>query len=227
MARFMTAFAGVIAVTKDLPDIAGDLATGVPTLATKFGSGGGRGGYCVAGELYDSNCPRRRRSFQTAPMVGSHALAGFLPELPPSASGRRGSAWPARSLALLLEPLCELASVSWGFALGSSLSPRTGESGPTEGAFSEVTRAGCARARVAGCLHTRRRAAFVARAPSEAQEKAHRDATAPTAKGAPGQPSGAPQAKSPPKTFEDANTPNVPSDENDAASSPRGGVEEG
>ena len=49
----------------------------------------------------------------------------------------------------------------------------------------------------------------------------------PTAKGAPGQPSGAPQAKSPPKTFEDANTPNVPSDENDAASSPRGGVEEG
>ena len=66
-----------------------------------------------------------------------------------------------------------------------------------------------------------------ARAPREAQEKAHRDAAAPTAKGAPGQPSGAPQAKSPPKTFEDANTPSVPSDENDAASSPRGGVEDG
>ena len=66
-----------------------------------------------------------------------------------------------------------------------------------------------------------------ARAPREAQEKAHRDAAAPTAKGAPGQPSGAPQAKSPPRAFEDANTPNVPSEENDAASSPRGGVEEG
>ena len=53
MARFMTAFAGVIAVTKDLPDIAGDLATGVPTLATKFGVGrvaaGGR--LRVVGEL--------------------------------------------------------------------------------------------------------------------------------------------------------------------------------
>ena len=36
-------------------------------------------------------------------------------------------------------------------------------------------------------------AAFAfARAPREAQEKAHRDAAAPTAKGAPGQPSGAP-----------------------------------
>ena len=66
-----------------------------------------------------------------------------------------------------------------------------------------------------------------ARAPSEAQAKAHRDAAAPTAKGAPGQPSGAPQAKSPPSTFEDASTPSVPSDENDAASSPLGGVEEG
>ena len=66
-----------------------------------------------------------------------------------------------------------------------------------------------------------------ARAPREAQEKAQKDAAAPTAKGAPGQPSGAPQAKSPPKTFEDANTPSVPKDENDAASSPLGGVEEG
>ena len=71
-------------------------------------------------------------------------------------------------------------------------------------------------------------AAFAfARAPREAQEKAHRDAAAPTAKGAPGQPRGAPQAKSPPSTFEDARTPSVPKDENDAASSPRGGVEEG
>ena len=77
-------------------------------------------------------------------------------------------------------------------------------------------------------VDTQNHAVFAfARAPREAQEKAQKDAAAPTAKGAPGQPSGAPQAKSPPKTFEDANTPNVPKDENDAASSPRGGVEEG
>ena len=77
-------------------------------------------------------------------------------------------------------------------------------------------------------VDTQNHAAFAfARAPREAQEKAHKDAAAPTAKGAPGQPSGAPQANKNPRAFEDANTPNVPSDENDAASSPRGGVEEG
>ena len=63
-----------------------------------------------------------------------------------------------------------------------------------------------------------------ARAPREAQEKAHRDAAAPTAKGAPGQPSGAPQAKSPPK--ENQHAQRAQRRERDAASSPRGGVEE-
>ena len=37
MARFMTVFAGVIAVTKDLPDVEGDKQFKVKTLATKFG----------------------------------------------------------------------------------------------------------------------------------------------------------------------------------------------
>ncbi|KAJ1446768.1 tocopherol polyprenyltransferase-like protein [Pelagophyceae sp. CCMP2097] len=37
MARFMTVFAGVIAVTKDLPDVKGDQQFDVKTLATKFG----------------------------------------------------------------------------------------------------------------------------------------------------------------------------------------------
>jgi len=82
MARFMTAFAGVIAVTKDLPDIAGDLATGVPTLATKFGVGKVAAGATFAllanyasaiGQGLASS------SFKKLPMVGGHALlAGFL-----------------------------------------------------------------------------------------------------------------------------------------------------
>ena len=59
MARFMTAFAGVIAVTKDLPDIAGDLATGVPTLATKFGVGRVAGGHVrIIGKLRVGHWPR-------------------------------------------------------------------------------------------------------------------------------------------------------------------------
>ena len=77
-------------------------------------------------------------------------------------------------------------------------------------------------------VDTQNHAVFAfARAPREAQEKAQKDAAAPTAKGAPGQPSGAPQANRKPRAFDDASTPNVPSDENDAANSPRGGVEEG
>merc|ERR1719424_1306928 len=39
IARFMTVFAAVIAVTKDLPDVVGDRATGVETLATRVGVG--------------------------------------------------------------------------------------------------------------------------------------------------------------------------------------------
>jgi homogentisate solanesyltransferase len=37
IARFMTAFASVIAITKDLPDIEGDKAFGIKTFATKVG----------------------------------------------------------------------------------------------------------------------------------------------------------------------------------------------
>merc|ERR1712127_1072924 len=37
IARFMTAFATVIAVTKDLPDTEGDMKYNIDTLATKFG----------------------------------------------------------------------------------------------------------------------------------------------------------------------------------------------
>ena len=77
-------------------------------------------------------------------------------------------------------------------------------------------------------VDTQNHAAFAfARAAKVAQEKAQKDAAAPTAKGAPGQPSGAPQANKKPRAFDEARTPSVPSEENDAASSPLGGVEEG
>ena len=76
--------------------------------------------------------------------------------------------------------------------------------------------------------HTQNHAVFAfARAAKVAQAKAQKDAAAPTAKGAPGQPIGAPQANKKPRAFDEANTPNVPKEEKDAASSPRGGVEEG
>ena len=81
MARFMTAFAGVIAVTKDLPDIAGDLATGVPTLATKFGVGRVAAGATFALLLNYMTAIAQGvfGPFKRLPMVGGHALlAGFL-----------------------------------------------------------------------------------------------------------------------------------------------------
>ena len=82
MARFMTAFAGVIAVTKDLPDIAGDLATGVPTLATKFGVGRVAAGATFALLVNYASAIGQglaSTSFKRLPMVGGHALpAGFL-----------------------------------------------------------------------------------------------------------------------------------------------------
>ena len=82
MARFMTAFAGVIAVTKDLPDIAGDLATGVPTLATKFGVGKVAAGATFALLVNYASAIGQglaSSSFKRLPMVGGHALlAGFL-----------------------------------------------------------------------------------------------------------------------------------------------------
>ena len=51
LARFMTVYASVIAVTKDLGDIEGDRAGGIDTFASRFGTakvrapglGGGRG----------------------------------------------------------------------------------------------------------------------------------------------------------------------------------------
>jgi homogentisate solanesyltransferase len=82
MARFMTGFAGVIAVTKDLPDVAGDIATGVPTLATKFGVG--RVAKWATGALLVNYVSAIAQgllsgSFRKVPMVGGHALlAAFL-----------------------------------------------------------------------------------------------------------------------------------------------------
>ena len=81
MARFMTAFAGVIAVTKDLPDIAGDLATGVPTLATKFGVGRVAAGATLALLVNYMTAIAQglaSSSFKRLPMVGHALLAGFL-----------------------------------------------------------------------------------------------------------------------------------------------------
>jgi homogentisate solanesyltransferase len=39
LARFMTVFAAVIAVTKDLPDVEGDKTAGIQTFAMRFGTG--------------------------------------------------------------------------------------------------------------------------------------------------------------------------------------------
>ena len=37
LARFMTVYAAVIAVTKDLPDVAGDIKGGIDTFASRLG----------------------------------------------------------------------------------------------------------------------------------------------------------------------------------------------
>lgn len=83
IARFMTAFATVIAVTKDLPDVEGDKAYNISTFATKVGV------------LQISRCATiclflnyvhailtgvlsKAGTFRSIPMIGGHVLAAVV-----------------------------------------------------------------------------------------------------------------------------------------------------
>jgi len=85
IARFMTAFATVIAVTKDLPDIEGDKAYQIDTLATRLGvkriAQGATvclfGNYCHA--ILTGLLSKSTASFRMVPMIGGHlTLASLL-----------------------------------------------------------------------------------------------------------------------------------------------------
>lgn len=82
IARFMTAFATVIAVTKDLPDIEGDKAFQIETFATKVGVGKIAKGACVA--LFVNYIHaivtgvRAAGSFRLVPMIGGHTILAAL-----------------------------------------------------------------------------------------------------------------------------------------------------
>mmetsp|Transcript_18475 Transcript_18475/g.54911 ORF Transcript_18475/g.54911 Transcript_18475/m.54911 type:complete len:371 (-) Transcript_18475:72-1184(-) len=83
MARFMTVFAAVIAVTKDLPDVAGDEKYGVETLATKIGVGKVAAGATLAlGLNYASAVAQGLLApagwFVRRPMVAGHAILGAM-----------------------------------------------------------------------------------------------------------------------------------------------------
>lgn len=85
IARFMTAFATIIAVTKDLPDVEGDKAYQIDTLATRFGAKRIAQGataclllnyvHAVATGLLAKSA----NAFNMVPMIGGHiALASML-----------------------------------------------------------------------------------------------------------------------------------------------------
>lgn len=83
IARFMTIFASVIAITKDLPDVEGDKEYNIETFATKVGVDKIAKGatFCLLmnylGAIYTG--VMKKASFNTVPMVGGHlALASML-----------------------------------------------------------------------------------------------------------------------------------------------------
>lgn len=84
ISRFMTVFAGMIAVTKDLPDVAGDRKYGIKTLANTYGVATvATGAVVVLGLNYVAAIAegiiRGASVFRPATMVGGHALAlGYL-----------------------------------------------------------------------------------------------------------------------------------------------------
>ena len=84
IARFMTVFATVIAVTKDLPDIEGDRAYQIETLATKVGVpkiAKGATAFLLLnyGSAIVQGLLAKPGTFQKIPMVGGHlALATLL-----------------------------------------------------------------------------------------------------------------------------------------------------
>jgi homogentisate solanesyltransferase len=84
IARFMTVFASVIAVTKDLPDVDGDRAYGISTLATKVGVAriaNGASAILFLNYVHAvlTGALSRPGAFRALPMVGGHAaLAAML-----------------------------------------------------------------------------------------------------------------------------------------------------
>lgn len=83
MARFMTVFAGVIAVTKDLPDVEGDKQYDVQTFATRVGvSAVARGATLALLLNYVSAIAQAALSpagaFARRPMIAGHAALGAL-----------------------------------------------------------------------------------------------------------------------------------------------------
>ena len=83
IARFMTAFATVIAVTKDLPDVEGDKAYGISTLATKVGVPTIAKGatFCLLANYIHAvltGVLSGRGVFRAVPMIGGHALAAAV-----------------------------------------------------------------------------------------------------------------------------------------------------
>lgn len=83
IARFMTAFATVIAVTKDLPDVEGDKAYGISTLATKVGVPTIAKGatFCLLANYVHAvltGVLSGRGVFRAVPMIGGHALAAAV-----------------------------------------------------------------------------------------------------------------------------------------------------
>lgn len=79
IARFMTVFAGIIAVTKDLPDVAGDVKYNISTFASKMGVGRvATGATAVLALNYLSAIAEgllRPGVFNPSPMIGGHAIA--------------------------------------------------------------------------------------------------------------------------------------------------------
>jgi homogentisate solanesyltransferase len=83
IARFMTIFASVIAITKDLPDVDGDKAYNISTFATRVGvSKIARGASLVllANYLHAimTGLLSVRGTFNALPMVGGHAILAMM-----------------------------------------------------------------------------------------------------------------------------------------------------
>ena len=83
IARFMTAFATVIAITKDLPDVEGDKAYNISTLATKVGvSKIAKGATLCLFLNYVhailTGVLSKAGTFNMLPMVGGHALLATM-----------------------------------------------------------------------------------------------------------------------------------------------------
>jgi homogentisate solanesyltransferase len=81
VSSFMTVFASVIAITKDLPDVEGDIKYNISTFASKFGvkkiAGLATGMLCCAygAAMALPFLSLGRGAFNLAPMVAGHALA--------------------------------------------------------------------------------------------------------------------------------------------------------